>query len=232
MNSATLDAFVLVYAALFPIVDPLAGAPIFLSLTRHYSAALQRAIAWRVGLSSFGLLLASLLFGSHVLTLFGLTLPVMRIAGGIVVAAMGWSLLNAKDNPVESQPSDRSGAEDRVALQLAFYPITMPLTVGPGSIATAIALGSNRPESARSLSALVAEGIGAIAGLVAISLTIYLCYRFAGTIMHLIGRSGASILARLSAFLVFCIGIQIIWNGLSALIPYLASATAAVHAGE
>lgn len=226
MSSEALDAFVLVYAALFPIVDPLGGAPLFLGLTRKYSPAVQRAIAWRVGLSSFGLLVGSLLIGSHVLSLFGLTLPVMRIAGGFVVAAMGWRLLNAQDNPVETVPPDRAGAEERGALQLAFYPITMPLTVGPGSIATAIALGSNRTLGTQPLSALLAQGTGALAGLAAISLTIYLCYRYAGQMMRLLGPSGTSILTRLSAFLVFCIGIQIVWNGLSALIPSLAIAPA------
>lgn len=222
MIRTALDAFVLVYAALFPIVNPLGGAPIFLGLTRDYSASLQHALAWRVGLASFALLTGSLLIGSHVLSLFGLTIPVVRIAGGAIVAAMGWRLLNAQDNPVESHAPDHAGAEDRAALQLAFYPITMPLTVGPGSIATAIALGSTRPIGAHSLSELVAQGIGAILGLLAISVSVYLCYRYAGQMVRFFGASGTSIFTRLSAFLLFCIGVQIVWNGFSALIPALA----------
>ncbi len=227
MSRAAFDAFVLVYAALFPIVNPLGGAPIFLGLTRGYSTALQHAIAWRVGLNSFALLVGSLLIGSHVLSLFGLSLPVMRIAGGVVVAAMGWRLLNAQDNPMESQPTDHDGVQDRAALQLAFYPITMPLTVGPGSIATAVALGSTRPLGSHPLSELLARGSGALVGLAAISVTIYLCYRYAGEMLRLLGQSGISIFTRLSAFLLFCIGMQIVWNGLSALVPSLAAAAAA-----
>ncbi len=227
MSRVAFDAFVLVYAALFPIVNPLGGAPIFLGLTRNYSTAIQHAIAWRVGVNSFALLVGSMLIGSHVLSLFGLTLPVMRIAGGIVVAAMGWRLLNSQDNPVESQPGDHAGVQDRAALQLAFYPITMPLTVGPGSIATAVALGSTRPLGAHPLSDLVTQGSGAVLGLAAISVTIYICYRYAGEMMSLLGSSGISIFTRLSAFLLFCIGMQIVWNGLSALIPSLATAASA-----
>lgn len=222
MSSEIIDAFVIVYAALFPIVDPLGGAPVFLAMTRGYSGALQSAIAWRVGISSFALLVASLLIGSHVLSIFGLTLPIMRIAGGIVVAAMGWRLLNSQDNTVESDQSMPADVEHRAALDLAFYPITMPLTVGPGSIATAIALGSTRPMGDHRVTELLAQGIGAIAGLAAISLTIYLCYRYARQMTRLLGPSGTSVLTRLSAFLVFCIGIQIIWNGLTALLPGLA----------
>lgn len=222
MSSEIIDAFVLVYAALFPIVDPLGGAPVFLAMTRGFPAALQSAIAWRVGVSSFALLVASLLVGSHVLSIFGLTLPIMRIAGGIVVAAMGWRLLNSQDNTVESDPSAPADVEHRAALDLAFYPITMPLTVGPGSIATAIALGSTRPMGEHRVTELFAQGIGAVAGLAAISLTIYLCYRHARQMTRLLGPSGTSVLTRLSAFLVFCIGLQIIWNGLTALMPGLA----------
>jgi multiple antibiotic resistance protein len=217
-----VDAFVLTYAALFPIVNPIGNAPIFLRLTAGYSPALQHAIAWRVSVASFGLLAGSLLIGSHVLNLFGLTLPVVRISGGFVVAAMGWRLLNAKDGPLDTRPSDHPEAADREALQRVFYPITMPLTVGPGSITTAIALGSTRSLGAHTISDLLGQGLGALAGLLAISGSVYLCYRYAGHMVRVLGASGISILVRLSAFLLLCIGVQIIWNGLGALMPFLA----------
>lgn len=218
MSHAIFDAFVLVYAALFPIVNPLGGAPIFLGLTRSYSPQLQRRLARRVGINSFVLLLGSMLIGSHVLSIFGLTLPVVRVAGGIVVAAMGWRLLNAQDNPVESNAADHIAAQDKTVLERAFYPMTMPLTVGPGSIATAIALGSTRASDTRPIGDLLAQGIGATAGLFAISLTVYLAYRFAGPMVRVFGANGIGIFTRLSAFLLFCIGMQIIWNGLSVLL--------------
>ena len=85
--------FLLVYAGLFPIVNPIGNAPIFLALTRYCTDRERRALALRVAINGFFLLLGSLFLGSYVLEFFGITLPVLRIAGGVVVAAFGWTLL-------------------------------------------------------------------------------------------------------------------------------------------
>lgn len=208
MLSGALNAFFLVYAALFPIVNPVGGAPIFLSLTRYASDSDRHALAARVAFNGFFLLLGSVLVGSYVLEFFGITLPAVRIAGGLVVTSFGWKLLQAGDDgdanddrakPAAARPTD------------AFYPLTMPLTVGPGSMAVAITLGSQRPAAGLADSALLAGG--AVLGLAAIALTIFLSYRFADRIVAAFGKSGTNVLMRLSAFILVCIGIQILWNG-------------------
>jgi multiple antibiotic resistance protein len=211
MNTAA-DAFLLVYAGLFPIVNPLGNAPIFLALTANHKEAIRRLLARRVAVNGFFLLLGSLFVGSHVLVFFGITVPVLRIAGGLVVAAFGWSVL--RDGPGSTHdagPGDTEGPID------AFYPLTLPLTVGPGSIAVAVALGSQRPSAFDGFDPFWRAGTGAIVGLAAIALTIFLCYRFAGRMVAMMGASGINVLTRMSAFILLCIGIQIIWGGISAL---------------
>jgi multiple antibiotic resistance protein len=210
--SEALNTFLLVYAALFPIVNPVGGAPIFLGLTRHLGDAERHSLARRIGLNGFLLLLGSLLIGSHVLQFFGITLPVVRIAGGVVVSAFAWKLLHEGEK-LEDQ---RGAAAVPAAPVDAFYPLTMPLTVGPGSISVAITLGSQRPQ-APDLAQLALLGGAAVAGLLAIALTIFLCYRYAEKITAALGERGTSVLVRLSAFILLCIGIQIIWNGWRAL---------------
>ena len=205
------QTFLLVYAGLFPIVNPIGGAPIFLALTRGYSERIRSDLAWRVALNSFFLLLGSLFVGSHVLGFFGISVPVLRIAGGLAVSAFGWRLLrdgvdSAHDPISDDEPID------------AFYPLTMPLTVGPGSIAVAIALGAQRPQTTNGIGELALVAAAAAAGLLGMAATIFLCYRFADRMVALLGASGINVLVRLAAFILLCIGIQIIWSGYSALI--------------
>jgi multiple antibiotic resistance protein len=213
MNSFT-NSFLLVYAGLFPIVNPIGGAPIFLGLTRRCTDSERNGLAGHVGLNSFLLLLGSLFIGSHVLEFFGITLPVVRIAGGLVVSSFAWTLLREGENTDD----DAAGASGRSLDDSdAFYPLTMPLTVGPGSIAVAITLGSQRPNVPPDLTDFALLGGGAVAGLLAMAATIYFCYRFAEPMVALLGERGTNVVVRLSAFILLCIGIQIVWSGYSVL---------------
>jgi multiple antibiotic resistance protein len=192
------NTFLLVYAGLFPIVNPVGSAPIFLSLTQQCSAPDRHALAGRVAVHSFFLLLGSLLIGSYVLEFFGIGVPALRIAGG-----------------VGDDQRSAEGAEHPVD---AFYPLTMPLTVGPGSISVAVTLGTQGPHPLPDL-VQVAVLIGAaVAALVAIAATVYLCYRWADRVVALLGARGTDVVIRLSAFILLCIGIQILWTGISSLI--------------
>jgi len=209
------NAFLVVYAALLPIVNPIGSAPMFLSLTRHYAPEARHVAARGVAVNGFLLLLGSLFIGSHILEFFGITLPVVRVAGGLVVTAMGWQLLNKGDDVAERKGMPT--ASDAELRREAFYPLTMPLTVGPGSITVAVTLGSKRPVG-DGIGHLALIGGGAVAGILAIAVTIFVCYRYAENLERLLGESGINVFVRLSAFILLCIGIEILWSGIQALI--------------
>jgi multiple antibiotic resistance protein len=215
--SEAINSFLLVYAAVFSIVNPIGGAPIFLSLTRRFPSRVRQALAGRIAFNGFLLLLGSLFVGSHVLEFFGLTLPVVRVAGGLVVTSAGWTLLNQEADTRPTPPAETASGEEPDA----FYPLTMPLTVGPGSITVAITLGSQRPQAASGIRDLAEIAGGAVAGLIAIALTIYVCYRSAERLERVLGKTGTNVMLRLSAFILVCIGIQICWAGVSALLSTL-----------
>ncbi|MGA8077227.1 MAG: MarC family protein [Xanthobacteraceae bacterium] len=216
--SEIVSAFVLVFAALFPVVNPLGSAPIFLSLTADRKAEERNRLALGVAINGFFLLLGSLLFGAEILEFFGLTVPVVRVAGGLLVAAMGWKLLNEGSEPPERQ--DVRAEARSTSIADSFYPLTLPLTVGPGSISVALTIGTRRPDG-EPLSQTIMVIAAAVAGLFAVAVTIYLSYRFAGPLARMLGKAGVNVLVRLSAFILTCIGIQIAWGGLSALIAGL-----------
>jgi multiple antibiotic resistance protein len=205
-----VNAFLLVYAALFPIVNPLGSAPLFLAFTDQYTNVERARISRQIAINSFLLLLGSLLIGSHVLGLFGLSLPIVRVAGGLVVTAFGWKLLNSAAPPDHNHDTQSAAAHEDPD---TFYPLTMPLTVGPGSISVAITIGSQRASTA-DWQQFTLESAGAVASLVAMALTVYLCYRFAPRLVSALGRGGMNVVVRLSAFILLCIGIQILWNGI------------------
>src|SRR6202046_102097 len=130
----------LVLVTLFPIVDPLGGSPFFLALTREYSPEARKALSWRIAVNSFFLLVATYFVGTYVLAFFGISLPVVQVGGGLIVIATGWTLLKQRDD--EKHEVQRT-VQPQDILRRAFYPLTLPLTVGPGSISVAITLGAN-----------------------------------------------------------------------------------------
>jgi multiple antibiotic resistance protein len=210
-------SILLILSALFPIVNPLGGSPVFLALTHEYPASARRILARRVAMNSFVLLIASFLIGSHILAFFGISIPVVQVGGGLIVISNGWAMLKRKED------NDRGGdVQKKVNLldifKNAFYPLTLPLTVGPGSISVAITLGANEP---RHLGANLLAILAAVIGSAMVALSIYLCYGFADRLAALIGDSAMSIILRLSSFLLVCIGVQILWNGASALLRSL-----------
>jgi multiple antibiotic resistance protein len=209
-----LNTFLLVFAGLFPIVNPIGGAPIFLGLTAALSDSERNALARQVAVNSALVLAGSLFVGSHILVFFGITLPVVRVAAGLVVIAYAWKLLHTGVSPDDEGPRGPGG---RTATLDAFYPLTMPLTVGPGSMSVAIALGSQRPAGAVDISMLALLAVAALVGIIAIALSVYVCYRFAEPTIGTLGKSGTNVLVRLCAFILLCIGVQILWNGYSAL---------------
>jgi multiple antibiotic resistance protein len=210
-----VEGVLLVFAALFPIVNPLGGAPIFLAMTSDYAPEERASLAWRVTVNAFVLLLASVATGTYVLEFFGLSVPVVQVGGGLVVSTLGWRLL--QDPSAIDKPSHATAPRRR---NLAFYPLTMPLTVGPGSISVAITIGANRPDSVRSL---LINGPATLIGVTLVAGAVFVAYRYADRLSRMIGETGMNVLLRLSAFILLCIGVQIVWNGASALLRSLSA---------
>jgi multiple antibiotic resistance protein len=212
--SGVVQAFLLTFVGLFPIVNPLESAPFFLGLTTGLGVQGRRDMAVKVAINGTLLLLGSLVFGPYLLEFFGIQLPVVRIAGGLVVTAIGWQLLN-QQQPLDHDPGSAPAPVPKSIG--SFYPLTMPLTVGPGSMSVAIAIGSHKKAGVPVWSDIVMYAVGAVAGILAIGVSIYLCYRFAPALARVLGNTGLDVMVRLSAFILMCIGIGIIWSGYTAL---------------
>ena len=200
--------FLLALSGLFSIVNPIGGAFIFSSVTADRTHAQRAALAGRIGVYSALVMLGALWIGTYVLSFFGISLAALRIAGGLVVAVRAWELLSAperSDERKQQQADDAVGSED-----VAFFPLTMPFTTGPGTISVAIALGANLPARGPDLIAFVAASSEAA---LVIAVLIWLSYRWADGLTALLGRTRSQIVTRLSAFLLLCVGTQITLNG-------------------
>jgi multiple antibiotic resistance protein len=161
-------------------------------------------------------LIGSYLIGTHILAFFGISVPVVQVGGGLIVISTGWAMLK------QGEEEQRSKAHREVQLgetfPQAFYPLTLPLTVGPGSISVAIILGANaRHGEGVHLTAILAALVGSLL----IAFSIHLCYGFADRLARIVGKTGMTVITRLSSFLLVCIGVQILWNGVRVLVGTL-----------
>jgi multiple antibiotic resistance protein len=205
----------LVVGALFPIVNPLGNTPIFLTLTHGLSGQGRVTLARTIAVNGFVLMVASIFIGTHILGFFGISLPVVQVGGGLVVISTGWALLRQSDDGDDAATDAKKPCNEANYMRQAFYPLTMPLTVGPGSIAVAITVGANRTDGSEWRWPLIA---GLLTGALVIAISIYLSYRFAERIAAVLGETAMDVVIRLSSFILVCIGVQISWNGLSTLL--------------
>lgn len=216
-----MPTFLLAFGALFSIVNPLSGAFIFFGATRELEPKIRAQVSRWVSMYAFCIVALSLYIGAYVLSFFGISIPVLRVAGGIVVAMSGWRMLTEPDATEQRRsetPNPRS--IDVSPSRLAFYPLTMPLTTGPGTISVAISIGASRP-SGRHPALLLEFFLETLAAVALLSLLVYGFYRNAARLAKWIGPTGTTIVVRLSAFLLFCIGIQVFWNGAAELLGTL-----------
>lgn len=204
----------LVVGALFPIVNPLGNTPIFLTLTRGLSERGRARLSRSIAVNGLVLMVVSIFIGTHILGFFGISLPVVQVGGGLVVVSTGWALLRRSDDG-DGMESAKMPCDEASYMRQAFYPLTLPITVGPGSIAVAITLGANRTAMPLWQWPLIA---GLLLGALVIALSIYLSYRFAERIAETLGDAAMNIVIRLSSFILVCIGVQIAWNGFSTLL--------------
>ncbi|HVZ07766.1 MarC family protein [Rhodopila sp.] len=211
MQSA-VNAFLLGFPALFSIVNPISGALIFQQMTGHLPQPEQARLARQVAVNCLIVMIAALWAGSYVLAFFGISLAALRVAGGSVVALTGWTLMNAPDKREEhkQEQASHAGGED-----IALFPLTVPITTGPGSVAVAIALGAGHPWG---LSHLLLYELGLTTAAVALSGIIWLFYRSAERVTGMMGPNGRRTVTRVAAFLLLCIGVQILISGVQAVI--------------
>jgi multiple antibiotic resistance protein len=214
LSDLTKDTLLIV-GALFPVVNPIGNTPIFLTLTQGLSHQERATLARMIALNGLILILASIFIGTNILSFFGISLPVVQVGGGLVVISTAWGLLrqSSDDQTGEGGPHRKCNQSDYA--RQAFYPLTLPLTVGPGSISVAITVGANRPEGSEWRWPVIG---GMLLGSALIAVSIYLSYRFAERIGRTLGDSGMNVMIRLTSFILVCIGVQIIWNGFSTLL--------------
>lgn len=213
-----LKAVLLIPVTLLPILNPFGIAPVFANLLGDVPRQIENRVARQVAINCWFMLVGAIFIGSHVLAFFGISLPIVRIGGGILVAISGWRLLsdNEQETSIHAQVASTYDDESNEELKArSFYPISFPLTVGPGTIAASITLGANTP--ARLVDWAMSIGSAALGSALTV-LVVYLCYRFANKIVGLLGRLGTMVVLRLSAFILLCIGIQIFWSGITGLL--------------
>jgi multiple antibiotic resistance protein len=209
-------AILLMVGAVLPVVNPLGDAPIFLAMTPGCDELTRADLAKRIAFYSFILLLGSMLLGSFVLRLFGLSIPVVQVAGGAVVCALGWKLL--ADNPKPADVTIDPVHANLMALGRAFSPLTMPLTIDAGVISVAITVGANH---AHTFEHAMIQLLASVMGAGIIALSILLAYRYAQRVGKRIGHTGMMVVVRLSAFIMLCIGVGITWNGVKSLLAQI-----------
>jgi multiple antibiotic resistance protein len=208
------------FSALLPLVNPLGSALVFSGLVGAAPPEVYRRLARRIAINTVLFLLVIELIGAALLSFFGVSLPIVEVAGGLVLAAMGWSLLNKQGAAAHQQEKqDQAQTSDLDIEELnrkTFYPLTFPITAGPGCIVIMLTLTAHA-----STHRLVPDLFGHLGILIAVILLcvfVYLAYAYAPLITRKISPQTAHGIVRVIAFLLLCIGVQITWNGVSSLV--------------
>ena len=221
-------SFVLAFSALFPLVNPLGSALIFLGLVGPEPISVYRSLSRTIAINTVLFFAVIQLVGSAILSFFGISLPIMQLSGGLVIASIGWSTLNQSDSNPNSEKTQMAAEikEDPVASTLeekAFYPFTFPITAGPGCIVVMLTLSARTVQP--TLAETVISHLGVFLAAVLLSLLVYICYSRAPRIASAVSPATAQGVLRVVAFILVCIGIQIAWNGLSDLLATLIKRT-------
>lgn len=223
--AAYAKSVLFVVAGVLPIINPLATAPIFVSLTGELSEDSRLWLARRVGRYVMVLLMGAMLIGSYVLHIFGISLPVVRVAGGLIVASIAWNMLHAQSVASQDATSMAQSLSEEKARINAFYPLTFPLTCGPGTIAVSIAIGASL-HVRTSLPTTIANMAGGLTAAVLLGLLATLTFLYAPRLLRMLGETGKIVFLRLMAFVLLCVGVEILWDGVRALLVSILPAAA------
>ena len=215
------SSFLIAFSALLPLINPLGSALVFLGLAGKAPPEVYRSLARKIAINNVIFLGVFELLGSAILSFFGISLPIVQVSGGIVIAAIGWGVLNEKDASAETRDKREQAAmcsEDNIRAleQRAFYPFTFPVTSGPGTLVVLLTLSARFSEGMTTRNLLGHAGL--FLAVLVLSGLVYVCYAYAPRITKVISESTAHGILRVVAFILLCIGVQIAWNGLSLLL--------------
>jgi len=190
------------FLALFPIVDPFGGIPIFFSMTSSWTGPDRRRTALKTGVWVFVILVTFLFFGRFVLHFFGISLPVLKIAGGLIVANTAWGMVtsHARITPEESHEAEEK--ED-----ISLTPLAMPLMSGPGAIGVVMALAANVDSAA--------SYMGMVIGIAAVALSVVLFFWLGGPLVRRLGPNAVGAINKIFGFLILAIAVQLVWDGVA-----------------
>jgi len=211
--------FALALSALLPLVNPLGSALVFLGLVGNAPAKVYRDLARRIAINTTLFLAAVELAGTAILSFFGISLRVMQVSGGLVLAAMGWQLLNQEEPEVKPEEKEYDAASFGSLQQKVFYPFTFPVTAGPGTMVVMVTLSAHA--SVKGVLPNVMAHVGILLAVVVLSGCVYMSYWYAPRITARISAQTAHGIRRVVAFVLLCIGVQITWNGLEAMLGTL-----------
>jgi len=215
------NSFLIAFSVLLPLMNPLGSALVFLGLVGDAPPSVYHALARRIAINNIIFLAVFELLGATILNFFGISLPIVQLSGGLVIAVMGWSVLNERDSRANSrnkqEESEVGGDVDlRDLEQKAFYPFTFPVTSGPGTLVALLTLTAHISEPV--ISKNILAHLGVFLAVIALSVLVYFCYAYAPKITQAIPPATAHGMLRVIAFILLCIGVQIAWNGLAQLL--------------
>lgn len=212
------EFFALSFSALFPLINPLGSSLVFTGMVGITTGKVYKTLARKIAISTALFLLAMDVGGAAALKAFGISLPIVQLAGGLVVAAMGWGLLNQKEASAAADPAAVTANWNELQHKV-FYPFTFPLTAGPGVLVVTLTLSAHASKGA--LTRILFAQAGVVAGMLLNCIGVFVAYAFAPRITAKVSPSTAHGILRVIAFVLLCIGAQIAWNGLSSLIAGL-----------
>lgn len=216
LEAIVLKSISVAFFALMPVINPVGTSVILLGLTQGADDKTRLTLARKIALNTIILLGVMLFAGSYLLQSFGISVPIVQVAGGFVLASMGWQFLNQKSSPPAAEKTNASAVDPAQFFSQSFYPFTFPITVGPGGVAVILTLSAHNASG--SMNEMIAGKVGAFIGVIAIGIVSYYMFGYAHRIFARLGQSSTEVMMRLISFLIVCIGVEIAWTGIHALI--------------
>jgi len=202
--------FPIAFSALFPLINPIGSAIIFLGLVGPADAVVYKRLARKIALLTVVFLVTVDLVGSLILTFFGISLPVVEVAGGLVLSSMGWRLLNEPDRP-EAEPATQVPNSLKALDSRAFYPFTFPLTAGPATVVVTLTLAAHAEQPL--LIDSIFSQLGFFIAIIVLCAMVYFAYAYAPQISRKVSRQTIRGVLRIISFILLAIGVQIFWRG-------------------